>query len=75
MRSVFLKPLEWINELNCSERKIDGKIERFTTYTCNYNKYKVIDVTGIFMMNFPLLVNWPGRVFEEGEQYGGRSQN
>lgn len=48
--------------------------ERYTPYN-NYNKLKVIDVTGIFMMIFPLLVNWPGRVFEESKQYGGRSQN
>lgn len=35
----------------------------------NYNWFKVIDVIfiGIFMMNFFLLVNWLGRVFEEGE--------
>lgn len=35
----------------------------------NYNWFKVINVIfiGIFMMNFFLLVNWLGRVFEEGE--------
>lgn len=49
--------------------------EKDNTPYNNYNKLKVIDVTGIFMMNFPLLVNWPGRVFEESKQYGGRSQN
>lgn len=51
--------------------------EKDNTPNNNYNWFEAIDVTltGIFMMNFPLLVNWPGRVFEEGEQYGGRSQN
>lgn len=33
----------------------------------NYNWFKVIDVIGIFMMKFFLLVNWLGRVFKEGE--------
>lgn len=49
--------------------------EKDNTLNNNYNWFKAIDVTGIFMMKFPLLVNWPGRVFKEGEQYGGRSQN